>query len=87
MITKETRDKMAELVAEYDNGFGAIHDKPEPYLIEHRVDTERSYNKSYGDDKECECGHPYHRHFDSYERMYPIGCKYCQCDTFTEKSS
>lgn len=27
----------------------------------------------------CVCGHPYHRHFDSYDEMKPIGCKYCPC--------
>ena len=30
----------------------------------------------------CKCGHPYHRHFDSYENWSPVGCKYCPCRTF-----
>lgn len=28
------------------------------------------------------CAHPYHRHFDSYEDMAPVGCKYCSCHRF-----
>ena len=48
------------------------------------------YRADYGDDRDCKCGHPYYRHFDTYpqypteeypdgERMAPVGCKYCQC--------
>jgi hypothetical protein len=40
------------------------------------------YNPEYGDDKLCKCGHPYYRHFDSYEGMRPAGCKYCMCNKF-----
>lgn len=25
------------------------------------------------------CSHPYYRHFDTYDDMRPIGCKYCGC--------
>lgn len=42
----------------------------------------REYNPEYGDEKLCKCGHSYYRHFDSYEGMAPVGCKYCQCDEF-----
>lgn len=35
------------------------------------------YNENFGDDKLCKCGHPYDRHFDSYDNMSPVGCKYC----------
>ncbi len=42
----------------------------------------REYNPDYGDGKLCTCGHSYYRHFDSYEGMAPVGCKYCQCDEF-----
>ena len=42
----------------------------------------KEYNPDYGDNKLCKCGHPYYRHFDSYEGMAPVGCKYCQCDEF-----
>ena len=48
------------------------------------VATPKIYDPDYGDDRVCECGHTYYRHFDSYEDMDPIGCKYCDCDTFRE---
>lgn len=44
-----------------------------------------SYNPEFGDDRICECGHQYHRHFDSYNQMDPVGCKYCECYIFKEK--
>ena len=49
-----------------------------------QADLARMYDREYGDDRECECGHPYYRHFDTYDGMAPVGCKYCQCHTFTE---
>lgn len=32
----------------------------------------------------CKCSHPYERHFDSYEDMLPVGCKYCECGNFED---
>ncbi len=60
-----------------------------PYLIKKIVKTVRLYNPNYGDDHTCECGHPYYRHFDTYEDMEPVGCKYCECWDFVlgQKSS
>ena len=55
----------------------------EHIVVEHIV-VEHKYNPKYGDDRVCECGHAYYRHFDSYEDMYPCGCKYCDCYTFVE---
>jgi len=55
-----------------------------PYLLTERVVIDRAYNPNYGDDRKCKCGHPYYRHFDSYENMEPVGCKYCSCDEFVE---
>lgn len=43
------------------------------------------YDPDFGDDKVCECGHAYYRHFDTYEDMEPVGCKYCGCYEFREK--
>lgn len=46
------------------------------------------YNPNYGDDRLCVCGHPYHRHFDPYENMENVGCKYrgsCGCEGFVEQ--
>jgi hypothetical protein len=56
-----------------------------PYLEITRIVVDRFYNPAYGDSRECVCGHPYYRHFDTYEEMYPCGCKYCECRTFVEK--
>lgn len=61
-----------------------IDQGPPPYIL---VDQEpkRAYNPEYGDDRMCVCGHAYYRHFDSYENMEPVGCKYCNCYEFVEK--
>ena len=56
----------------------------DPYLFEEIVEKKRMYNPNYGDDRVCQCGHPYHRHFDSYENMQAIGCKYCPCYVFMQ---
>lgn len=56
--------------------------KHEPYLIEEKIIKVQKYNPYYGDDNLCNCGHPYYRHFDSYDDMFPCGCKYCFCFKF-----
>jgi len=40
------------------------------------------YDPKYGDDTLCQCGHPYYRHFDTYDHMRHVGCKYCDCFGF-----
>lgn len=40
------------------------------------------YDENFGDDKICKCGHPYYRHFDTYDHMSHVGCKYCECFTW-----
>lgn len=55
-----------------------------PYIIREVVRTVREYNPEYGDERICECGHSYARHFDSWEDMEPVGCKYCDCHEFVE---
>lgn len=45
--------------------------------------AETSYDPAFGDDRACLCGHPYYRHFDSYDSMRPIGCKYCDCGAWS----
>lgn len=57
-----------------------------PYLIEVSIEREYKYNKNYGDDRICACGHPYYRHFDTYEEMEAVGCKYCGCSGFIEET-
>lgn len=58
--------------------------KQEPYIIREVTHIVREYNPEYGDDRICECGHSYGRHFDSWEDMEPVGCKYCDCYEFVE---
>jgi hypothetical protein len=55
-----------------------------PYIItKKRVTvTTVKYNPKYGDARLCTCEHTYERHFDTYEEMSPIGCKYCRCRKF-----
>ena len=57
----------------------------EPYIIQEIRETYKVYNPEYGDDRVCKCGHSYYRHFDSYEGMANVGCKYCGCYEFVEK--
>ncbi len=61
--------------------------KEEPYIIKTKtvISQDAFYNPKYGDHKVCKCGHPYYRHFDSYEDMFPVGCKYCECFRFEIK--
>jgi hypothetical protein len=63
--------------------------KEEPYIIETHTEvvTKYKYNPNYGDDRVCECGHPYYRHFDTYEDMLAVGCKYCGCWVFKTEDS
>lgn len=58
--------------------------KQEPYIIREVTHIVREYNPEYGDDRICECGHSYYRHFDSWDNMEPVGCKYCSCYEFIE---
>jgi hypothetical protein len=60
-----------------------LGDNP-PYIYVERVVVNKFYNLNYGDDRTCKCGHAYYRHFDTYEEMEAIGCKYCQCREFVE---
>ena len=55
-----------------------------PYLEEIIVTVVRKWNPKHDQNTLCCCGHPYERHFDSYEGMDPIGCKYCECQSFTQ---
>ncbi len=45
------------------------------------------YDPEYGDDRLCKCGHPYYRHFDTYDGMRHVGCKYCACFDFFEEDT
>lgn len=44
-----------------------VDNSAEPYLEVVTIEETRKYNPNYGDDRVCKCGHPYYRHFDSYD--------------------
>ena len=59
----------------------------EPYLYATAESEARRWNPQFWADARCanpDCQHPYYRHFDTYEDMAPIGCKYCPCSHFEE---
>ncbi len=49
------------------------------------IDVSEQYDPEFGDDVECLCGHPYYRHFDPYDDMEPVGCKYCSHYSYNDK--
>jgi hypothetical protein len=75
----EIKNTITKMIAEFNEKH-----KDEPYLLENIFVIKRKYNPNYDNDKTCICGHPYHRHFDSYENMEAVGCKYCGCNNFEE---
>jgi len=66
------------------SGSGKIMEE-EPYIHKIITTEKKLYNPKYGDDRICKCGHSYYRHFDTYEDMGNVGCKYCDCYEFIEK--
>jgi hypothetical protein len=74
MITKETYKQMKVLITEFEKGNDNTIQYP--YIKTEVVNLEIKYNKNYGDDRLCKCGHTYYRHFDTYDNMEVIGCKY-----------
>jgi len=82
---KLSGDTLAYFIQEYVDRFNEALVQPDtPYLKETIITTTRKFNPNYGMDRNCVCGHPYHRHFDGYEDNAPVGCKYCECYTFIE---
>lgn len=47
-------------------------------------EIDRMWKPRKNQQAECKCSHPYERHFDSYEDMLPVGCKYCECGDFVD---
>lgn len=72
-----------EVLAQFVVDYG-LKDTFIEYAKEWVKNPSEIYDSAYGDDKKCLCGHAYYRHFDTYEDMYPCGCKYCQCDRFVQ---
>ena len=60
-----------------------------PYIKRRVSKTLYCYNPDFGNQRICEdpnCGHEYYRHFDTYEGMANVGCKYCPCYHFKVKT-
>ena len=80
MIEKATYELMKNLVDAYEAGERV--NTTGPYICRYILTIDNKYNPNFGDNKICKCGHTYYRHFDSYEDMDPVGCKYCGCNHF-----
>lgn len=83
IMSKKTYLIMKKLISDYENN-KLKSEQDLPYIKKINIKTKLIYNPNYGDNRICKCGHTYYRHFDTYENMYPIGCKYCQCSEFEE---
>jgi uncharacterized protein YacL (UPF0231 family) len=59
-------------------------DETSMYVIETRTIRLKKYNPKFGDDRKCECGHSYYRHFDWGDEDSGCSCKYCGCNDFLE---
>lgn len=64
-----------------------LGDSESPYIYKPFTSQEAYYNPKYDSNAPCQCGHPYYRHFDSYEDNAPVGCKYCDCYEFVLDTS
>lgn len=60
----------------------AVTQAGQAYLKTIEVVTHKQFNPDYDGEARCKCGHHYYRHFDSYEEMEAVGCKYCPCYDF-----
>lgn len=80
-----TQKQKQELLAKIKSAsLAECQDIAEQLLDYIQVSCYSAYDPNFGDNKKCVCGHAYYRHFDTYDQMYPVGCKYCECDTFEE---
>lgn len=65
-----------------------LHKAINAVMAEDHIEVKREangpefYDPNVGDELECQCGHEYYRHFDTYDMMRPVGCKYCHCQDF-----
>lgn len=67
----EIRDEFMRLIEQEE----IVTHTSEPFVPADNLADQ--YDPNYGDNNECLCGHPYYRHFDTYDDMAAIGCKYC----------
>ena len=84
MVVQKGETTTLEIEEEEKEG-ELIGDKTSPYLLFKYSQIREVYNPDYGDDRICECGHSYGRHFDPYDGNAAVGCKYCMCYRFKEK--
>lgn len=84
MITEDVYKEMKALIAEFENKQPTQEKVNGAYIEVISVKRKYKYNPAFGDDKLCKCGHSYYRHFDTYEKMDNVGCKYCGCHHFEE---
>ena len=59
-----------------------MSEKEPPYIRRVVTTVVMDHNPKHDQDALCICGHPYYRHFDSYEHNLAVGCKYCSCSRF-----
>lgn len=81
-----TRDEMHTAISAC--AWGYDHTGDEAFLqLQSRIKKKLAdqWDENAEQEAECKCGDPYYRHFDSYDNMAPVGCKYCECDTFVAK--
>lgn len=75
----EIRDEFVRLIEQEE----IVNYSGTPPAISEEDQLAEQYDANFGDNKLCLCGHPYYRHFDTYDNMSAIGCKYCT--HFTDK--
>lgn len=82
----EEEDKIINSFVKLLKNNGHIFQEYEVTLLQKNIDALTDsipkYNESFGDNIVCKCGHVYHRHFDTYDDMNFVSCKYCNCDCF-----
>lgn len=74
----------ADTIIEADREQGEKMKEEKPYIVETITMQKKKYNPNYGDNRMCVCGHTYYRHFDPWDDMEAVGCKYCGCEEFIE---
>lgn len=76
--------RMKDILAGWEPKPGTMRVPPRPNRVPSEWEGKAAYDPNFGNERICKCGHTYYRHFDSYDDMAPIGCKYCQCGYFEE---
>lgn len=85
-ITQEQKDQFEALLASDNPNVSELQKAISVLLDQVDVMGAKAYDPKFGATRLCKCGHPYYRHFDTYEDMAPVGCKYCgyDCPSFRD---